>query len=148
MASDPSTIIAPLVSLANPSGKASVVLPLAETVCKSTRLSETWLESEPRAGVEMLSPIEVREEKEGRIETTKEWVEDLRRKVATRGRVSGVGPAMGGKRAFHLGWLTEPCVSTPSGSVSERRGTRRTQEGSWTSKMSASVVSRMVSRSL
>jgi len=75
-------------------------------------------------------PREAREEKEGRIETIKECVEDLRRKIAMRGQASGAGPAMEGKRACHLGWLMEPRVSVPLGSESERRGTRRTQEGS------------------
>src|SRR6267142_706494 len=138
-------MIVPPVSRADPKGStSSVVLPFAETVCKSTRPPEAWSESRP---AEILRPREVKEEKEGRIETTKDWVVDLRRKVATRGRSSGVGPAIGGKRAFHLGWLTEPRVSSPRGSVSERRGTRRTQEGSWTNRMSAREDSRMASRS-
>src|SRR6267142_589092 len=138
-------MIAPLVSLADPKGStSSVVLSFAETVCESTPPSETWSGTKPAV---IFSPREVKEEKEGRTEMTKERVEDLRRKVATRGRVSGVGPAVGGKRAFHLGWLTEPHVSSPRGSVSERRGTRRTQEGSCTRMMSARVVSRIVSRS-
>jgi len=73
VASNPSTIIAPPVSLAGPKGPtSSVVLPIAETVCKSIRPSETWSEFEIGVGDEILRPMEVREEKEGRIETMKE----------------------------------------------------------------------------
>src|SRR6267142_6696083 len=138
-------MIAPPVSLADPKGStSSVVLSFAETACESTLPPETWSGIKPAV---IFRPREVREEKEGRIEMIKERVVDLRRKVATRGRSSGVGPAIRGKRAFHLGWLTEPRVSSPRGSVSERRGTRRTQEGSCTRMMSARVDSRIASRS-
>jgi len=61
-----------------------------------------------KEGREREMPIAVREEKEGRSVIIKERMVVLRRKRATRGQESGEGPNWGGKRAFHLGWLTEP----------------------------------------
>ena len=50
-----------------------------------------------------------------------------------------------GRIVRHCGWLHVPFTSTPSGSSSDFLGTSRPQLGSWTSRMDASVVSRMVS---